>query len=330
MIIPAEVEQKFSNSYPYVESVSQRVKDKVLGLCEERGYAFVGRLKERTSIYEKIESGRYRKWSDIDDAYGCCIVCPSLNHEAKILDALEDMFIDSGTRRRGTTQKDPSTFRFDATRFIGRLRVQDKESPLSTIKFEIQIRTAFEHAWSVTTHAAVYKGKGIDWRQIRLAAQMKATVEQLDMIVMGFESSSSLIDPQAWPEIRIMQRIETIIRSGLENGRIPKEAEPASWTRLCENLMGVIKGIRKLRGISIDEAAELVIASIEVELKIFQKSDYPRSLPIVQFVLGALAKQHADSFSNIAQRGYCPIVTQELKTFYPNVSIYQNVFDLEN
>lgn len=327
MIIPAEIAQKYSNSSPYIENVGQRVKDIVFGLCEENGYAFMGRIKERASFYEKIESGRYRKWSDIDDSYGCCIVCPSLSHEASILKQLRERFIESGTKLRGTTQKDPATFRFDATRFIGRLKLTHADSPLSNIKFEIQIRTAFEHAWSVTTHATVYKGNGVDWRQLRLAAQMKATVEQLDMIVMGFESSSLLIDPQAWPDIRVMQQIETVVRAGLENGQIPKEAAPSSWTKFCENMLSFIHALRKSRQIDLNEASQLIIKSLESELSLLNNNDYPRSLPIMQFVLGAFSKY---SNSKLDLRGYFPIITDSLKTFYPSVSIFQHEFDLEN
>ena len=76
-------------------------------------------------------------------------------------------------RNRGKTIKDPRVFRFDATRFVGRVGQQagvSSDSLLSLVCFEVQIRAAFEHAWSVTTHKLSYKGPGIDWRRERLTA----------------------------------------------------------------------------------------------------------------------------------------------------------------
>jgi ppGpp synthetase/RelA/SpoT-type nucleotidyltranferase len=87
-------------------------------------------------------------------------------------------------------------FRFDCTRFIGRLRSPDENtrSPIYDIPFEVQIKSAFEHAWSATTHLLTYKSSEVNWSKLRLTAQLKAAVEQLDTLVLSFEDATKYIE----------------------------------------------------------------------------------------------------------------------------------------
>jgi hypothetical protein len=49
----------------------------------------------------------------------------------------------------------------------------------------------------------VYKSSGIDWKKLRLAAQIKAIVEQLDTMILAFEQISPAIQESDYPEIKI-------------------------------------------------------------------------------------------------------------------------------
>jgi hypothetical protein len=113
-------------------------------------------LARPDSVSEKIETGRFTRWSDLDDLFACCIVIPTLADEMGVLELLRGAFQQVEHRARASTRKDRSVFRFDSTRFIGTLWPIPNNEPaagISDIRFEVQIRTAFEHAWSVTTHA---------------------------------------------------------------------------------------------------------------------------------------------------------------------------------
>ena len=181
MIVPASVLQKHKYVRPYLEKLGQHVRDVVGGYCDRKGYAYAGRAKSSESLAEKIETGRYAKWSDLDDLFACTIVIPTLTDEPEVLEFLRQAFTEDRLERRGSTLKDPAVFRFDTTRFIGCLGPSEIErNPvLATMKFEVQVRTAFEHAWSVTTHALTYKAGQVNWRHLRLAAQLRSAIEQL-------------------------------------------------------------------------------------------------------------------------------------------------------
>jgi ppGpp synthetase/RelA/SpoT-type nucleotidyltranferase len=156
MIVPSAISRRFLELGPQLEILAEQVRDTVSRFCERCNFAYVGRIKKLESLAEKIETGRFCKWSDLDDLFGCAIVIPTLDQEDGVLEFLRGVFIEIQTKRRGSTLKSPDVFRFETTRFVGRLNpISDLEpnKPLYGVSFEVQVRSAFEHAWSVTTHA---------------------------------------------------------------------------------------------------------------------------------------------------------------------------------
>jgi ppGpp synthetase/RelA/SpoT-type nucleotidyltranferase len=168
------------------------VRDSLLVLCEDRGFALVSRIKTLESVSEKVETGRFDSWASLDDLVAVTVVIPTLTSEPAVVSFLKDSFKEVELRARSSTFKAPEVFRFDCTRFIGQLRSPDENSrtPIHDVLFEVQIRSAFEHAWSVTTHALAYKSPEVSWSRLRLTAQLKAAVEQLDTLVLSFEEAT--------------------------------------------------------------------------------------------------------------------------------------------
>jgi ppGpp synthetase/RelA/SpoT-type nucleotidyltranferase len=330
VIIPAQLSQKHNHDKPYLEAVQNRVRDRLVQYCSQKGYAFIGRLKDTESLFEKIETGRFAKWSQLDDLYGCAIVVPFLDDEEPVIDWLRQQFEIVDTRLRGTTLKDPAVFRFDATRVIGKLRASDfaNETPLSAISFEVQVRTAFEHAWSVATHSLAYKGERVDWGRMRLAAQLKASVEQLDMLVLGFEGAADAIHKQRWPEVATRARIEEVFRSRFEACTLPDEIKPVSWMRFCENLQRLILSTTANpgQGFAAQKFVEGRLSVIEAALDKV-KLDYPRSLSLLQFCIGVLAE--ADVINGPLKK-YTPYVSDELRSLYPKTRVLGTSFDFED
>lgn len=293
------------------------------------GYAFIGRLKDTESLFEKIETGRFANWSSLDDLYGCSIVIPFLEAEATVIDWLKSEFDVIDLKLRGATQKDPTVFRFDATRVIARLKepLLAAESPLVKIAFEVQIRTAFEHAWSVATHSLAYKGERVDWSRLRLAAQLKATVEQLDMLVLGFDAAAAAIHAQKWPDVAVRSKIEDLFRSRFDRGQLPAEVNPASWMRFCENVQRLILSTspKRLTGNEAQSFVEKRLRTIETALD-KAGADYPRSLSLLQFCIGVLAETgHIDG----KLHNYVPYLSPELLSLYPKSEIAGPGFDAE-
>src|SRR5262249_23950560 len=153
-------------------------------------------------------------------------------------------FVEWRTYNRGATKKAPDIFRFDCTRFVGRLYSPEDVSssePAYNLLFEVQIRTAFEHAWSVATHDLTYKNAEVSWERLRLAAQLKATVEQLDMLVAGFQDSTKFIAQSSWPEIDARKAIVLYFQKLFDEGKLVAELKPKDWTRFAENVSNFLR-----------------------------------------------------------------------------------------
>jgi ppGpp synthetase/RelA/SpoT-type nucleotidyltranferase len=207
MIIPKDIAQNYNYLEPYFIKVKEIVDQTLINYSSQNLFAYSSRIKALDSLAEKIESGRYKDWNSVDDFVGAVIIIPSITYEPKILRFLETSFMKVEIKKRGSTLKSSDVFRFDTTRFIGKLRPIGNGEIINTINFEVQIRSAFEHAWSVTTHDLAYKSKTIDWKILRLAAQLKSSVEQLDMITLGALDIKNSIQEHKWPETDLKLKI---------------------------------------------------------------------------------------------------------------------------
>ncbi|NEQ78695.1 MAG: hypothetical protein F6K23_40335, partial [Okeania sp. SIO2C9] len=74
MIYPSILDRKYNQYQPFVKEVAKRVKEALLNFCDAKGYAFTSRIKTIESLAEKIETGRFEKWSDLDDLFACTII----------------------------------------------------------------------------------------------------------------------------------------------------------------------------------------------------------------------------------------------------------------
>lgn len=311
MIVPASIRRKFNEIKPDLELLRKEIQATIQLFCDKHdGFAALGRIKGLESLAEKIETGRYRKWSDLDDLVAFSIIVPSLSHEDQTLDFLRQVFVEVSTKGRSDTQKPPGTFRFEATRFIGRLRsVQPSNlaKSISSINFEVQIRTAFEHACAVATHS-VYKGKTINWKTQRLAAHLKAAVEQLDLLVVTFLSTSHEIVERNWPEIKSKQHTADSFSNLVSSGKIPEELAPKDWTRFAENFYSLVVSGFQGDNRKISDHILLCLKSIEAEAN--SAKYIPRSISLLQFSMSILVKANMLA---LPLKNYVPLITQEMQ-----------------
>lgn len=279
MIYPSILDRKYNQYQPFVQEVAKKVKDTLLNFCDIKGYAFTSRIKTIESLAEKIETGRFKKWSDLDDLFACTIIIPTLSHEKKVIEFCKSTFKIFRTVKRGQNKKPPDKFRFDSTRIYAQLKknnaiIQSNELNIYQIKFEIQVKSAFEHAWSVSTHDLVYKNPEIDWRKLRLAAQIKATVEQLDMLILAFEQTSEFIEDNDYTEIQIKQNLATEINKLFQNRKIPDELQPKDMSHFCNNLYRLL--------IKVVEEKEIkkIIKQITQKIQSTKTNQIPRSISL--------------------------------------------------
>lgn len=314
MIYPAILDRKYQEYYPFVKQVADRVKATLLNFCEDQGYALTSRIKTIESLAEKIEAGRFKKWSQLDDLFACTVIIPNLLKEAEVRQFCQEKFKVNRIIKRGQNKKPPDTFRFDSTRIYASLKrppeQQETDNFLSiySITFEIQIKSAFEHAWAVSTHDLVYKSSEIDWKKQRLAAQIKATVEQLDMLIIAFDQASSMINESDYPEIKNQQKLAKLTKDLFEQNKIPEELKPKDMTRFCHNLYNMIKWSGK------EDKISKIVKFIKTKVSATSHLKIPRSLSLLQYFLAILVENKEIDFP---LKNYSYHITDELITLYP-------------
>lgn len=284
-------------------------------------YPVITRVKAIESVAEKIESGRYQSFEDIDDLVAATLVVPTLRDEHNAIAYCREIFEVISEKRRSSARKPPELFRFDATRLYARLRAPDGIDPdvesISKIVFEVQIRTAFEHAWIVTTHPLTYKSQEVNWKRFRIAAQLKASAEWLDTAVESFEALAAAVVEAPWPEIDSKKSAADLIKRLIDANIIPLDVAPKDISRFAENLIAV------LQSSSNNVAIEDAIATLENEIRKIPPDSFPRSISILQICIGILCR---GGVITPPFRRYRYHVTEQLASIYPEVRMLAPIF----
>jgi ppGpp synthetase/RelA/SpoT-type nucleotidyltranferase len=304
MIVDAQLKTKYNLQAPYFEYIQNYLDQTLLNYTKQNFFAYSSRIKALNSISEKIESGRYSSWQELDDFVACVIIIPNLSYENEVLNFLETIFVKIDVKKKGDTFKGFDAFRFDSTRFLGNIKseTEDKTSIIHQIKFEVQIRSAFEHAWSVTTHDLAYKSETIDWRVLRLVAQLKASVEQLDMISLGATEISKKITKFKWPEIDIKIELLNFLASQFEKGIIPMELKPKDFSRVVDNLYPLIsKNLSVWKPRKWIFELKAIFKLIEISLKKLNEDGFPMSLSLYQIIFGILVQEKIINDENLSK-----------------------------
>jgi hypothetical protein len=137
MIYPSILDRKYNQYSPFIKKVAKQVKETLLNFCDNKGYAFTSRIKSIESLAEKIEAGRFKKWSELDDLFACTVIIPTLSHEKEIISFCNNAFEITRTVKKGQNKKPPDTFRFDSTRIYAQLRNNNAINPTNIYYWHI-------------------------------------------------------------------------------------------------------------------------------------------------------------------------------------------------
>jgi Region found in RelA / SpoT proteins len=325
MFVSTALRQRFEVALPHIETVAHEVRATLLTFCEEKGYAFQSRIKSLDSLAEKIECGRYSIWWELDDLFACTVIIPTLNDEASVEKFCNSVFLLHSARRRGSPEKPFDVFRFDATRLYYRLRPRMGESESGVEKyrllFEVQIKSAFDHAWSTATHHLTYKSAQIDWRRLRLSAQIKAVVEQLDVAILGFELMAPLIAENPDRRLQIRRDVGELFTRAVAEKKIPEESLPKDFSRFVENFCDMIRAARLTPENAVSIARRIVDIIAERD-----PGQFPRSLSLFQF---CFAEASLNSLIGRTRDSYSVPITPELESLYPHLRGHTRGFALE-
>lgn len=245
---PEGIRQAFDRVQPLLVDIQRYVRETLEPFCRTRQYIFFDRIKDLDSLSEKLESGRYPAWSDLDDLYGCTIVVPVSTHEPGVLRKLDNSFNRNRVRSRSEARKAPDVFRFDGIRWYGTLRPEaaaQRQPGVGEVLFEVQVVTAFEYAWITVTHDLVYKADNADWQKERLAAQLKAAVEQIEVIIAAFDTAAVAVLESPWPDSEARSAIIDRCKLLFSDGLVPVTLEPRSWRRFADNFVRLVRSFQR-------------------------------------------------------------------------------------
>ncbi|WP_399886548.1 hypothetical protein ACGH7X_18955 [Streptomyces sp. BBFR51] len=312
--MPQSVSNAYSQVEPLLKAVSEYVGQTLRTYCDRSGYIFFDRIKKVESLSEKLEGGRITKWSDIDDLYACTIVIPTTAHEPAVIRKLDACFTRVGMRSRGTTKKAPEVFRFDTTRYYARLTdvaAAERAPGIEGVTFEVQIATAFEYAWSTVTHDLVYKGDRVDWQKQRLAAQLKAAVEQIEMIIGAFDQVSVAVPESEWPDIAAKDAIVERFQELITDGVISTNLTPVSWRRFADNVFALVSSYTP-NNHARSNSVEALLVEFATMWRQPSAPPCPESGSLFQMVLGHVG--NSDTVGSLEK--YTIVNSVEMRDFY--------------
>jgi ppGpp synthetase/RelA/SpoT-type nucleotidyltranferase len=314
MIVANEIRLKYNLVEPHIIKVKEQVDSILFNYCQKNNFAYASRKKDLDSLSEKFETGRFNSWDEIDDLVAGTIIISNLNKEPEVIEFLQSQFKDLQIKNKKTFPLDPENFRFDATRVYCKLKTvqQGLESIFDKYTIEIQVRTALEHAWSVATHPLTYKSNVIDWETSRLVAQLKANIEQLDMLIVGASDIKKHIVSRGWTGVDFKKQIISKTVALIEQGIIPLEHKPKDLSRYSENILKIFENISDLRGRYKKKNFKDLLDQYENSLKSL-KNKMPMSISLYQIVLGIFIEE--GRLSDDAKIHF--LITTEMKQIFP-------------
>lgn len=314
MPVPNQVRNAFDQTHSLVEAVGEHVRQTLRPFAESQGYLYFDRLKTLESLSEKIETGRIERWSRIDDLFACTLVVPQASHEARVMRKLADCFTEYTVRSKGTAKKAPDVFRFDATRFYGKvssLSAVSMPAGATDVIFEVQISTVFEYAWASVTHDLTYKGDTVDWRKQRLVAQLKASVEQIETVLNAFEEASGVVPQSDWPELDAKHNLMIFFQQLFDDKVLPDSIKPYSWRRFVDNVYALIVSYERNPS-ALSETVEALTSEISAYWRGPSSPVPPQSGSLFQLVEAHVARRETSG----GLGKFVVVDSEELRTLY--------------
>jgi Region found in RelA / SpoT proteins len=121
-VIPQRLVKKIANAAPFFDALKKNVAETLAAFADEKNYPFFGRIKTAESVSEKIEMGRYARFSEIDDLVAFTLIVPTPSQIPEVVDFCRRSFDVVIVRSKTNTQKPSDVFRFDSTRIIARVK----------------------------------------------------------------------------------------------------------------------------------------------------------------------------------------------------------------
>lgn len=262
-----DVQECIMNEYSRMRETYRRMKDDltdILGAMLRRENISIStlsiRIKEKETLRRKIAYKRkYQQLSDITDVIGCRIITLFEDDVERVFALVQREFevvevVDHRRKMQETTE-----FGYNSLHVIVRfspVRLQLTEyAAYADVRFEIQIRSALQHAWAEVEHGLGYKNeyevpRAVRRRLSRLSASLELLDEEFIHIRDEIERYNRSID-----------RVEHVMRTDVN----------------LNSLMRYISGSPEVRSIADTLAAEFDIPVTE-ESEILTRQKLPEKL----------------------------------------------------
>lgn len=238
MKIASSIRESYRENFA-LYSILRKLVDEIVLSHKATRWHFESRLKEELSYALKLETGRYPS-PGIDDFYAATIVVEDYSKIEQSIAIVQNNFeilIKRPTNAVSGKQK-PWDFQFSDVRLICCLgeRWRDKEG-LYQLKFEVQIKTFLQHAWSIATHDLIYKSSSPNWALERVAYQLKSMLEHAELSILEAKTlgESSLLQRDHLDYHHVSECI-SLFHEFWEEEELPPDLK-----RLAENTIQLLK-----------------------------------------------------------------------------------------
>ncbi|MDM3317976.1 hypothetical protein OGV94_06755 [Citrobacter sp. Ce006] len=301
MKIPLSIKDLYASKYTTYVALQESV-DKWVESVKNIKWHYESRVKELESFALKFETGRFDSASIFDDMFGGMIVVSTHSEIVKVEEMLREKFIlvTKKPNSKSFATYSPEHFVFDDLRLYLKFDKNNFLSPkvevLDGLTFEIQIKTFLQHAWALSTHDLVYKSENISWSKHRVAYQVKAMLENIELSISSAEalSCNDMINKED-KRFKKLGKIVALIES-----KWNEESLPVDKKRLAENIYECIDKLK----ISLPDLKALIDDTGCNTLK---------SISPYQSILMAIINQRIDIFERGNPKKLKLLISEELE-----------------
>lgn len=301
MKIPLSIKDLYASKVQTFEALKEFV-DTWVESEKKSKWHYESRIKELESFSLKFETGRFDSASIFDDFFGGMIVVPTHSEITKVEDILREKFtlVSKKPNDKSFATYSPEHFVFDDLRLYLKFDKDKFLSPkvevLDKLVFEVQIKTFLQHAWALSTHDLVYKSENISWSKHRVAYQVKAMLENIELSISSAEalSSNEIINKED-KRFKKLGKIVKLVDSKWDEENLPRDKK-----RLAENIFSCVDKL----GITLPNLSSLIDESSCNTLK---------SISPYQSILMALINYKIDLFEEGNPRKLKLLISEELE-----------------
>lgn len=285
MKIVQSVEKLYYSKYDFYKILKDIVCQSVLAR-KKATWHFVDRIKSIESFALKLETGRFSLETIFEDFFACTLVVENLNAISDAVELVESIFSikDRKPSSSSFTFKQSDSFIFDDLRLYCTLddnQFPEKSFDITNLRFEIQIKTFLQHAWSIATHDLIYKTNSISWGRERIAYQVKAALEQAEVAISGAHQLSKVNELSK--ENSLVRKINKVISILIKT--FNPDDLPDDKRRLAQNVLSFIDAI----DLSINELDKIICSE-----KVANRGPHYRNLSPFQIIVTSVYSQKPD------------------------------------